>query len=155
MHFPQERRIELKSNSIEVFLNEDHGHRVWIWTPNLTEQEFLLWWGDQTDTDMIGYFFDITKLPGILIELGVPYRERNRGGKKEGVLQREPGDPSNYTPYYYAHINDVDDSYIEIDRQRYNRRWTNRYWKEQWTTWHHQRNERLGQKHEIIKNKMH
>jgi hypothetical protein len=137
-----------RPNTIEVFLNEDHGHRLWIWTPNLTEQEFLLWWGDQTDSDMIGYFFDIRRLPGDI----VPYRERRTGAKKEGVLQREPGDPANYTPYYYAHINDVDDSYIEIDRQRYNRRWTNRYWKEQWTTWHHQRNERT--QNERIKDKV-
>jgi hypothetical protein len=130
-----------RANTIEIFLNEDHGHRLWIWRPNLTEQEFLLWWGDQTDTDIIGYFFNIKKLPGDII----PYRERNKSHKKETVLPltREPGDPTNYTPYYYAHINDVDDSYIEISSNRFNRRWTNKFWKENWTTWHFQRNEKL------------
>jgi len=137
-----------KINTIEVFLNEDHGRKVWIWSPNFTEQEFLLWWGDQTDTDIIGYFFDIRKLPGDI----VPYRERKKATTSVSVLQREPGDPNNYTPYYYAHMNDVDDSYIEISSQRYNRRWTNRYWKEHWPTWHHLRNERL--KNEQHKNKV-
>lgn len=120
-----------KQNTIEVFLNQNHGYRTYLWYPNLTEHEFSLWWSDQTDTNIIGYYFNINKLPGILF----PFKERKTMKLFDGVMQREDNDPKGYTPSLYAHINDVDDSYIEINRIRINRRTTNRMWKDQWNTW--------------------
>lgn len=120
-----------KENTIEVFLNEDHGHSTHLWLPNFTEYEFTQWWEAQTDNDMISYYFNINKLPGIL----KPFKERKSMKTTPGVMQREDNDPKAYTPIYYAHINDVDDSYIEVDRVRINRRVSNRFWKEGWYDW--------------------
>lgn len=119
-----------KKNTIEVFLSEDHGRRTYIWYPNMTEHEFSLWWSDQTDGDIIGYYFNINKLPGVM----TPFKERKTIKITEGVMQREDNDPKGYTPAIYAHINDVDDSYIEMNRTRINRRCFNRIWKDQWAS---------------------
>lgn len=119
-----------KHNTIEVFLSQDHGRTTYIWYPNMTEHEFSLWWSDQSDIDMIGYYFNIHKLPGVL----TPFKERATMKLSDGVMQREDNDPKGYTPSLYAHINDVDDSYIEINRMRINRRSSNRSWKDQWRT---------------------
>ena len=119
-----------KKNTIEVFLSYDHGYKTYIWYPNMTEHELSLWWSDQTDTNIIGYYFNINKLPGIL----TPFKERKNMQLMQGVMQREDNDPKGYTPSLYAHINDVDDSYIEINRMRINRRCVNRLWKDQWAS---------------------
>jgi len=122
-----------RDNTIEVFLSEDHGHRGYIWYPNMTEQEFSLWWSDQTDTDIIGYFFNINKLPGIL----TPFKERKTIKPSPGVMMREDNDPKSWCPKYYCHLNDVGDSYIEIENNRISRRYVKRlgYWKDLWRDW--------------------
>ena len=122
-----------KQNTIEVFLNEDHGHATYLWYPNMTEHEFTLWWSDQTDIDIIGYFFNIHKLPGVL----TPFRERKTIKITPGVMQREENDPKSYTPPIYAQINDVDDSYIELGSNRISRRFVPRRgsWKDLWYDW--------------------
>lgn len=126
-----------KENTIEVFLSEDHGYRTYIWHPNMTEHEFTLWWSDQTDIDIIGYFFNIHKLPGNI----APFKERKSIKTIPGVMQREENDPKAYTPPLYAHINDVDDSYIEIGSNRISRRYIPRRgsWKDMWQDWQRKR----------------
>ena len=42
----------MKTNSIEVFINEEYGYRAWKWIPNMTEQEFVAWYKDLTDSDI-------------------------------------------------------------------------------------------------------
>ena len=47
----------MRDNTIEVFVNEEYGYRTWIWHPNMTEDEFVYWWENLTDSDIIKYFF--------------------------------------------------------------------------------------------------
>jgi hypothetical protein len=116
----------MRKNTIEVFLNEEYGYKTWIWRPNMNEEEFVSWWQNLTDSDIIKYFFNIKALPGTLKE----YSERSPGGSAVG---REYGDPKSHRPYYYCHFHDVNDSYIcvgnesirFISRAKYD-------WKEHW-----------------------
>ena len=112
-------------NSIEVFLNEEYGYKRWIWIPNMNEEEFVAWWNDLTESDFIKYYFNIKSLPGTLKE----YVEKSSGNAQ----QREYGDPTSHTPYYYCSFHDVDDSYIAIGKTNYRFRNRNRYdWKDYW-----------------------
>lgn len=116
----------MRNNTVEVFLNEEYGHKTWIWHPNMTEDEFVSWWQSLTDTDIIKYYFNIKALPGTLRS----YIEKDPSGTAQ---QREYGDPKSHRPYYYCHFHDVDDSYIcvgndcmrFISRAKYD-------WKEHW-----------------------
>lgn len=116
----------MRNNTIEVFLNEEYGYRTWIWTPNMTEEEFISWWENLTDSDMIKYYFNIKALPGSI----KPYKDKQ---PVDGVLQREYGDPKSHRPYYYCHFNDVNDSYIAVGNDLYKFRSRMKYdWKEHW-----------------------
>jgi hypothetical protein len=116
----------MRDNTIEVFLNEEYGYRTWIWHPNMTEDEFISWWENLSDADIIKYFFNINSLPGAIRK----YTERVVPGN---ALQREYGDPKSHRPYYYCHFHDVDDSYIAIGNNVYKFRSRMRYdWKEHW-----------------------
>ena len=57
----------MKTNSIEVFINEEYGYRAWKWIPNMTEQEFIGWYKDLTDSDIIKFYFNIESLPGKVV----------------------------------------------------------------------------------------
>jgi len=116
----------MRDNTIEVFLNEEYGYRTWIWHPNMTEEEFISWWENLTDSDIIKYYFNINSLPGTL----KPYQDKNPNGT---ALQREYGDPRSHRPYYYCHFHDTDDSYVSIGNNVYKFRSRMRYdWKEHW-----------------------
>lgn len=123
----------MKNNTIEVFVNEEYGYRTWIWHPNMTEDEFVAWWNNLTETDIIKYYFNIKSLCGKIKPHTVKdpvLSDDNTNGA------RMWGDPSSHRPYYYCHFHDVDDSFIEIGNQRYPfRRTTRRDWKEQWIDW--------------------
>jgi hypothetical protein len=58
----------MRQNTIEVFLNEEYGYKRWIWHPNMNEDEFVSWWQNLSDSDMIKYYFNIRSLPGSLKE---------------------------------------------------------------------------------------
>ena len=116
----------MRKNTIEVFLNEEYGYKTWIWKPNMNEEEFVSWWQNLTDSDVIKYYFNIKALPGTLKE----YIEKDKTGNAN---IREYGDPKSHRPYYYCHFHDVDDSYISIgnDSMRFHSR--SKYdWKDQW-----------------------
>lgn len=115
----------MRQNTIEVFLNEEYGYKTWIWHPNMTEDEFIAWWQNLTDSDIIKFYFNIKTLPGTL----KPFMEKTRGNAE----RREYGDPTSHRPYYYCHFHDVDDSYIVIGTDTYRFRSRMRYdWKEHW-----------------------
>jgi len=121
----------MKNETIEVFLNEEYGYRLWTWTPNMTEEEFVKWWESLTETDIIKYFFNIKSLVGTI----KPYKVKELNTTSDSVA-RMAGDPKSYQPYYYCHLHDVDDSFICIGNTRYPfRRTTRRDWKENWIDW--------------------
>ncbi len=104
----------MRQNTIEVIINEDHGYANWIWHPNMNEEEFVSWWNSLTDSDIIKYYFNIKSLPGSI------------------KLQKRENENSQ-RPYYYCHINDVNDSYMCIGNDVYRFRSRMRYdWKEHW-----------------------
>lgn len=114
------------SNGIQIYINEDSGLRAWKWTPKLTEQEFLGWFQDLTDSDIIKYYFNIRSLPGKL----VPWRQDSKGGT---ILPRAYGDPKNFRPFYYMHFHDVSDTFISIGANIWRRSPTMKYdWKSHW-----------------------
>ena len=113
------------NNNIELFLNEEYGYRTFIWKPEMTEEQFVNWWSNLSDSDIIKYYFNIKALPGTLR----PYVEKTKGNAE----RREYGDPTSHRPYYYCHFHDVDDSYIVIGTDTYRFRSRMRYdWKEHW-----------------------
>ena len=120
-----------RSDTIEVFLNEEYGYKTWIWRPNMNAEEFVAWWNSLTETDIIKYYFNIRSLPGTVkphVIKEIPCNEE--------IKTRMPGDPKSYSPTYYCHMHDIDDSFIEIGSSRYNfRRTTRRDWKENWIDW--------------------
>jgi hypothetical protein len=122
----------MKNNNIQVFLNEDYGHKIWLWEPNMTEEEFVGWWSSLTETDIIKYFFNIRSLPGTI----KPHPPIKETLPVTNPVNRMPGDPKSYLPYHYCHMNDIDDSFICIGTNRYPfQRTTRRDWKEQWIDW--------------------
>jgi hypothetical protein len=115
----------MRENTIEIFLNEEYGYRKWIWRPNMTQDEFVSWWENLAESDVIKFYFNIHALPGTLKE----YVDRGIGSAQT----REHGDPTSHRPYYYCHFHDVDDSYISIGSDNYRFRNRSRYdWKEHW-----------------------
>lgn len=117
--------MNMRDNTVEVFLNEEYGYKTWIWRPNMTEEELISWWGSLSESDIIKYYFNIKALPGELKE----YVERSPGSAQ----RREYGDPTSHRPYYYCHFHDVDDSYISIGNENFRFRNRSRYdWKDQW-----------------------
>lgn len=117
--------MNMRDNTVEVFLNEEYGYKTWIWRPNMTEEELISWWGSLSESDIIKYYFNIKALPGELKE----YVERSTGNAQ----RREYGDPTSHRPYYYCHFHDVDDSYISIGNENFRFRNRSRYdWKDQW-----------------------
>jgi hypothetical protein len=112
-------------NKFQVFLNNEYGYKTYIWTPNMTKEEFVNWWKNITDSDIIKYYFNIKALPGKLTPVEVT---------KEGTSrQRVYGDPKDYTPDHYCHLSDVYDSFVSIgDEKFYHTRIYKRDWKEYW-----------------------
>jgi hypothetical protein len=120
-----------RKDTIEVFVNEEYGYRTWIWKPNMTEEEFIAWWGSLTETDIIKYYFNIRSVPGIITPTTVKEISTNNED-----CSRIAGDPKTYQPYYYCHMHDVDDSFIVVNKTRYDfRRTTRRDWKVNWIDW--------------------
>ena len=122
----------MKDNTIEIFLNEEYGYKIWTWRPNMTEEEFISWWESLTETDIIKYYFNIRSLPGVIKPCKVKEHSLTNG---EGIA-RMPGDPTTHQPYYYCHMHDVDDTFMCIGKNRHNfRRTTRRDWKDHWIDW--------------------
>jgi hypothetical protein len=110
------------TDTIEVFINEDYGYNYWVWKPKMTEKQFVDWWTNLTEVDIIKYFFNIRSLGNIeKMDLNsIPNNEKN-------IMDNVP---------YYCHMNDVDDSFIQVGNTRYPfRRTTRRDWKENWIDW--------------------
>lgn len=117
----------MKDNSIEVFVNEEYGYRAWKWIPNMTEQEFIGWYKDLTDEDIIKFYFDIRTLPGKVIPW--PSKNIHEGNASTRVY----GDPKLFRPYYYMHMHDVTDTFIAVGDEMFRRRPTMKYdWKAHW-----------------------
>jgi hypothetical protein len=118
----------MKTNSIEVFINEEYGYRAWKWIPNMTEQEFVAWYKDLTDSDIIKYYFNIQSLPGKI----TPWPQKSLLAEGS-VNQRVYGDPKSFRPYYYMHMHDVQDTMIAVGDEVFRRRPTMKYdWKNHW-----------------------
>ena len=118
----------MKTNSIEVFINEEYGYRAWKWIPNMTEQEFIGWYKDLTDSDIIKFYFNIESLPGKVVPW--PPKSLNADGNAN---QRMYGDPKSFRPYYYMHMHDVQDTMIAVGDEVFRRRPTMKYdWKNHW-----------------------
>jgi hypothetical protein len=115
----------MNNQNITVFLNEEFGYRTYMWTPNMTQDEFVNWWDNLTDSDIIKYYFNLKSLPGTIKQVNVD---------DEGTSRvRLYGDPKSHTPEFYCHFHDVDDSFIEIGETRIPYRRTNRRdWKDNW-----------------------
>lgn len=115
----------MNNQNITVFINEEFGYRTYQWNPNMTQEEFVNWWGNLTDSDIIKYYFNIKSLPGTINQIIV----NDQGSSRT----RMHGDPKSYTPEFYCHFHDVDDSFIEMGETRIPyRRTTRRDWKENW-----------------------
>lgn len=122
----------MKDNTIEIFVNEEYGYKTWIWHPNMTEEQFIDWWNSLTETDIIKYYFNIRSIVGKITPIKV--KETRLTEEKSAV--RMVGDPTNYQPYYYCHMHDVDDTFMCIGSTKYPfRRTTRRDWKDQWVDW--------------------
>jgi hypothetical protein len=112
-------------NKFQVFLNNDGGYKTYIWTPNMTKDEFVNWWTNLTDSDVIKYYFNIKALPGSLKQI----TEVGSGTFK----RRMEGDPTDHIPEFYCHLNDVYDSFVCIgDNKFFHNRTYKRDWKEYW-----------------------
>lgn len=113
------------NNNIELFLNEEYGYRTFTWKPEMTEEQFVNWWSNLTDSDIIKYYFNINTLPGTIS----PVKVSNIGNEPIRVN----GDPRDYVPQYYCHFHDVDDSFVIINGTRIPyRRTSKRDWKDYW-----------------------
>lgn len=113
------------NNNIELFLNEEYGYRTFIWKPEMTEDQFVNWWSNLTDSDIIKYYFNINTLPGTIIKTEVS----NVGNEPIRVF----GDPKDHVPQYYCHFHDVDDSFVVINGTRIPyKRTSKRDWKDYW-----------------------
>jgi hypothetical protein len=118
----------MKDNSIEVFINEEFGYRYWKWIPNMTEQEFIAWYKDLTDSDIIKFYFNIRALPGKVVSWN------GKSPSADGNCnQRVYGDPKTFRPYYYMHMHDVNDTIVSVGDEVFRRRPTMKYdWKVHW-----------------------
>ena len=77
----------MNNKNIEIFLEEDNGYKTWIWSPKMTEEEFVNWWSNLTDTDIIKYYFNIRSLPGTIVKCTT----------------------NDVSKSYYCHFHDVED----------------------------------------------
>ena len=112
-------------NKIEVFLNDQYGYRTYTWTLSLSEQEFVDWWKNLTDSDIIKYYFNIKSLPGKL--------KRNNPAIIGDAKVRVQGDPRDKTPHLYCHLHDVHDSFVCVGDEKIPHTRTNkRDWKDLW-----------------------
>jgi len=115
----------MNNNKIEIFLNNEYGYQTFIWNPGMSENEFMDWWSNLTDSDIIKYYFNIKTLPGTLKSVKV--------ADKGDARIRVYGDPRDVTPHFYCHFHDVDDSFIEIGENKISyRRTSRRDWKDNW-----------------------
>jgi hypothetical protein len=113
------------NKNIEVFLNNEYGYKTYIWKPEMTESEFVDWWKNLTDSDIIKYYFNLKSLPGKL----KPAKTALIGNAKKRVS----GDPADHTPHYYCHLHDVGDSFVYIgDEKIPHIKTSRRDWKENW-----------------------
>lgn len=100
-----------ENQNITVFLNEEYDYRYWAWKPEMTKEQFVDWWKNLTDSDIIKYYFNIKALPGSIV----------------------PVTNTNDSYDLYCHFHDVDDSFIEVDgREIPHSRTTRRDWKDNW-----------------------
>lgn len=115
--------------SIEIIINEGKGSKLWKWASGMTEEQFVSWWTDMRDREYIKYYFNIKALDGKLTPFTPPNTEKT-------AAQRMPGDPSGYTPYYYCHFNEMEDSFIAINTEKiYYTPTSRRDWRELWSDW--------------------
>ena len=56
----------MNKQNIVVFLNEEYGYRTFEWSLNMTQEEFVNWWNNLTDSDIIKFYFNMKSLPGTL-----------------------------------------------------------------------------------------
>lgn len=133
----------MKDNSIEVFINEEYGYRYWKWTPNMTEQEFIAWYKDLTDSDIIKFYFNIRSLPGKV----VPWNGKSPTAAGTAA-QRVYGDPKAFRPYYYMHFHDVQDTFVCVGDEVFRRRPTMKYdWKVHWIDYQLEQQREFGESH--------
>lgn len=53
---------------MRVWLNEEYGYRLWVWTPGMTPEEFEAFWTSMPTVDP--HFMDPSQtLPGILMRI--------------------------------------------------------------------------------------
>jgi hypothetical protein len=113
------------NNNIELFLNEEYGYRTFSWKPEMTEDQFVDWWSNLSDSDIIKYYFNINSLPGKITKIKVCTEGTNP--------IRVYGDPKDHVPQYYCHFHDVDDSFIVINGTKIAyKRTSKRDWKDYW-----------------------
>lgn len=113
------------NNELEIFLSEEYGYRTYNWKPGMTEEQFVDWWQSLTDSDIIKYYFNIKTLPGVLREV-----QTSQHGDQQIRLNN---DPRNYRPTHYCHLHDVDDSFLEINENKFPyKRTSRRDWKDYW-----------------------
>jgi len=113
------------NNEFKIFLNEEYGYRTFMWTPGMSESEFIDWWQNLNDSDIIKYYFNINALPGKL----KPMQVSQHGNEPI----RMHGYPRDHRPINYCHFHDIDDSLIEINNVKYPYKRTSRKdWKDYW-----------------------
>ena len=91
----------------------------------MNEEQFVSWWNNLNDSDIIKYFFNINALPGSLKPV--------QGSRHGDAKIRLYNDPRDVRPTHYCHFHDVDDSFIEINENKYPYKRTSRKnWKDYW-----------------------
>lgn len=127
----------MKTN-IEVFLNNEYGYKTYKWSPGMSEGDFIDWWKNLTDSDIIKFYFNINALPGKLKQV--------RCGIIGNAKKRVSGDPADHRPHYYCHFNDVNDSFICIgDDKIPHVKMSKKDWKDYWVDYQikHQKQEEI------------
>ena len=54
----------MSDSHVQVFLEEEYGYRLWVWSPAMTGEELVAWW--KALPTVLPYFFSPTGLPGSL-----------------------------------------------------------------------------------------
>lgn len=115
----------IMNNELQIFLNEEYGYRTYNWKPGMTEEQFVSWWQNLSDSDIIKYYFNINTLPGTLTLI----KTSPHGDAKTRMYN----DPRDVRPTHYCHLHDVDDSFLEINDIKYPYKRTSRKdWKDYW-----------------------
>jgi len=113
------------NNEIEIFLNEEYGYRTYTWKPGMNEEQFITWWQNLSDLDIIKFYFNINALPGTL--------KLNETSSHGDLKTRLTNDLKDQRPNYYCHLHDVDDSFLQMNENRYPYKRTSRKdWKDHW-----------------------